>query len=147
MPIKVWVEDDDSHICTVGSFAYGNAFFATVCTRLEDGVWGSRFPVVMNYLSWFRTEVEWLSQALLELEVIKRELSALPASDVVWVVDLPEVKPPYDVGGDSEAVNLAEFFTTRNGKNLIDELMDLLAYAQQIDSHVLKNYVYDPYID
>lgn len=147
MPIKVWVQDGSKHSCTVGSFAYGNAFFATVCTRLEGGVWGSRFPVVMNYLSWFRIEVEWLSQALGELEVIKRELSVLSVSDVVWVVGLPEVKPPYDVGGDSGVVNLAEFFTTVDGKCLIDELMGLLMYAQQIDSHVLKNYVYDPYID
>ncbi|WP_188354942.1 Imm70 family immunity protein, partial [Galliscardovia ingluviei] len=128
--------------CTVGSFAYGNAFFATVCTRLEDGVWGSRFPVVMNHLSWYRIEVDWMDQALLELETIKRELSVLPVSDVVWVVDLPEAKPPYDVGGDSEAVNLAEFFTTRNGKNLIDEIINLVTYGQQIDSRVLKSYMY-----
>ena len=142
MPIKVWVQDGSKHSCTVGSFAYGNAFFATVCTRLEDGVWGSRFPVVMNHLSWYRIEVDWMDQALLELETIKRELSVLPVSDVVWVVDLPEVKPPYDVGGDSEAVNLAEFFTTRNGKNLIDEIINLVTYGQQIDSRVLKSYVY-----
>ena len=126
MPIKVWVQDGSKHSCTVGSFAYGNAFFATVCTRLEGGVWGSRFPVVMNHLSWYRIEVDWMDQALLELETIKRELSVLPVSDVVWVVDLPEVKPPYAVGGDSEAVNLAEFFTTRNGKNLIDEIINLV---------------------
>lgn len=142
MPIKVWVQDGSKHSCTVGSFAYGNAFFATVCTRLEGGVWGSRFPVVMNHLSWYRIEVDWMDQALLELETIKRELSVLPVSDVVWVVDLPEVKPPYDVGGDSEAVNLAEFFTTRNGKNLIDEIINLVKYGQQIDSRVLKSYVY-----
>ena len=130
----------------VGTVGFFNSFFATVCTRLEDGVWGSRFPNA-DSLYWAGVPKGWWAPALSELEVIKRELSALPASDVVWVVGLPEVKPSCDVGGDSEAVNLAEFFTTVDGKNLIDELMDLLAYGQQIDSHVLKNYVYDPYID
>ena len=130
----------------VGTVGFFNSFFATVCTRLEDGVWGSRFPNA-DSLYWAGVPKGWWAPALSELEVIKREVSALPASDVVWVVGLPEVKPSCDVGGDSEAVNLAEFFTTVDGKNLIDELMDLLAYAQQIDSHVLKNYVYDPYID
>lgn len=141
MPIVVWVEDDDSCDCTVGSFAFYNAFFATVCTRLEDGVWGSRFPNA-DSLYWAGVPKGWWAPALSELEVIKRELSVLPVSDVVWVVGLPEVKPSCDVGGDSEAVNLAEFFTTVDGKNLIDELMGLLTYAQQIDSDVAMNYVY-----
>ena len=71
----------------VGHSDFLHAFFSTVCSRLEHGRWGSRYPYLMNSL--YQGRLEWtdISLARKELEEVARRLKRHPPSSVVWDID------------------------------------------------------------
>lgn len=122
----------------VGTVGFFNSFFATVCMRLENGVWGSRFPVVMRQLYWGRVEVASLQEGIAELEVIKREFLERPVSDALWVTGVgnDRVEPDYIVTRGEHAHNLFEYFVTSSGRSLIDRLLKCFSRAFGCESVV-----------
>ncbi|WP_188355851.1 Imm70 family immunity protein, partial [Galliscardovia ingluviei] len=117
----------------VGTVGFFTEFFATVCMRLENGVWGSRFPVVMRQLYWGRVEVASLQEGIAELEVIKREFLERPVSDALWVTGVgnDRVEPDYIVTRGEHAHNLFEYFTTIDNGLLLDRLIGVFTEAMR----------------
>lgn len=111
-----------------------NSFFATVCMLLEDGVWGSRFPVVMRQLYWGHVEVASLQEGIAELEVIKREFLERSVSDALWVTgdENTHVEPSYLVTRGEHAHNLFEYFTTIDNALLLDRLIRVFTKAKNL---------------
>lgn len=52
----------------IGAASFLHAFFSTVCFRLEQGNWGSKFPRLMNDLYHGRLKSEYVKDALVELK-------------------------------------------------------------------------------
>ena len=74
-----------------------HAFFSTVCGRLENGKWGSRFPHLMNELYQGVLPVKHLAAGTEELSQIKQELAQFAPDQVIWDIDDRSLTPPWAI--------------------------------------------------
>ena len=63
----------------IGAASFLHSFFSSVCFRLEQGSWGSKFPRLMNDLYHGRLKSEYVKDALVELKRNKTRVSKIPA--------------------------------------------------------------------
>ncbi|MGB9858521.1 MAG: Imm70 family immunity protein [Moorellaceae bacterium] len=69
----------------IGSYGWYHGFRTTVCDKLEDGCWGSRFPRLMDHSDCDgEYSVEEALELLEELQTIKRELEAITYPVVLY---------------------------------------------------------------
>ena len=103
-----------------------HSLFSTVAVRLENGTWGSRFPVVMGNLYSGQLAVADADRALGEMQIIQRELRALSPSLVVWDAEDTSIVPPWGTPFGAHVRSCADYWVTINGRNLVAELVDNL---------------------
>ena len=61
-----------------------HAFCSTIAVHLEDGLWGTRFPVLQQRLYDGRVVAEDARMLMLELDAIRSGLRKFPPDKVVW---------------------------------------------------------------
>lgn len=71
----------------IGQGDFLHSFFSTVAYNLENKIWGSRFPIIMNELYQGKIEYKNINVALEEVDMIKTELKSLSPQDVVWDIE------------------------------------------------------------
>lgn len=117
----------------IGSGDFLNSFFSTIYIKLEDSFWGSKYPLIMNELYNGRLEKDNVPQAQKELQQIKEALAKLPPTEVVWDFEDLSLSPPWGNDISEEITNMAEYFVTSDGKNLIDVLEKALKTAIELE--------------
>ncbi|MCG3671598.1 Imm70 family immunity protein [Aliarcobacter butzleri] len=103
------------------------SWFSTICYRLENSKWGSRFPVVMNNFYYDEkngVKFEDLEEFKNELKTIENELSKLPVKDAIWsfeenIYNVPNNKPNLNYNAD----NLSNFYVN-TGMNTIYKIFE-----------------------
>jgi 2,3-bisphosphoglycerate-dependent phosphoglycerate mutase len=115
----------------IGDSDFVHAFFSTVCGNLEDGRWGSRFPIIMNELYHGRLEWEKVSQARNELKQIQNELSLHEPSDIIWDIENLSLLPPWGKNISEEITDLANYFVTSDGRNMISVIFNVFVEAEK----------------
>src|SRR5262245_28620150 len=87
-----------------------NALGASIAYRLEPVADAQRFPALLTELWRGRLAPARADAALLELETVRRELSALPADKAVWSVS--DLRKQSDAGEpvNRAAKSLADYF-------------------------------------
>lgn len=103
-----------------------HALCSTIAVKLENGVWGSRFPLILNALYQGELAPQHARAAMQEAQAIKRELAALAPSEVVWDIEKPGAAPPWGDDVGAHVSNMAHYFVTSTGRNLVDEIIDNL---------------------
>ena len=103
----------------IGTADFLHSFFSTIVYRLEGSDWGSRFPVLMNELFIDGISHTQCEAALQELAVIKKELTALSTDQLVWDIEDLSKQPPWGTDIAPTITNLANYFVTSDGKQLI----------------------------
>ncbi|UFH59486.1 Imm70 family immunity protein [Sulfurovum mangrovi] len=102
------------------------SWFSTICYKLEDGKWGSRFPIVMNHL-YFDEEAgvnyEQIEKFREEIITIKNEFSKLAPADAVWsfednILEIPKNMPNINYNTD----NLQNFYISNSGQTIFERL-------------------------
>jgi len=114
-------------------FGYGEtlySWFSTICYRLEEGEWGSKYPVTMDIL--YYDEENGIPYSMIdvfekEIDEIKKAFSKLKPSDAIWsceehIYTVPLGKPNINY----EAVTLREFYINNRGKNIFDFLHQVI---------------------
>ncbi len=111
------------------------SWFSTICVRLEDGVWGSRYPLVMNSLFYGMLDTAHIDEALREVESIKAELKRFSCRDIVWDIDDLSLKSKAfsDIDPDS---CLSDFYVNADGDTYVDLLIAALEWSKEIDEDV-----------
>lgn len=107
------------------------SFFDTITYRLEDKQRGSVFPAITHELYYGNLAPEQLPTAIQDLKTIQEKLAKLPPSDVIWDMEDLNKQPPWGNDIAPDITNLAEYFTTSDGKNLIEMLLNALEYAKK----------------
>src|SRR5690349_6301564 len=79
----------------IGSPDLLHAFFLTLSARLEPLGWGTRFPALLDDLYHGDLPTDRVETALSELLLARRELSFVPADQVVLDVDVPGAPAPW----------------------------------------------------
>ena len=109
----------------IGTADFFHAFFSTISATLEDR-WGARFPVLLNQLYQGSLPHSQASAALSELAQISSELAAFPPSAVVWDIDDRDKQPPWGDNISEDITNLANYFVTSTGRDLIMTVTEAL---------------------
>ena len=107
---------------TVGNGDFFNSFFSTIFMRLENGEWGSRFPVIMNNLYQGLVHERDLETLYSELKTVQEELKSFSPNDVIWDFEDLSLTPPWGNDISPDIHNLSHYFITSNGENLFDVL-------------------------
>ena len=114
----------------IGTASFFTAFFSTVLVRLENGSWGSRFPVIMNQLYSGHVPPDLAGAAKRELQSIRAELRQFSPVDVVWNYENLSARPPWGDNIAARIRDLSNYFVTSGGKDLIDLLLETFSYSE-----------------
>lgn len=119
------------YMYTIGTADFLNAFFSTVCGRLENGKWGSRFPHLMNELYQGVLPVKHLAAGTEELSQIKQELAQFAPDQVIWDIDDRSLTPPWGDNISEDITDLSNYFVTSEGEDFLSVFVAALDKAQQ----------------
>lgn len=108
-----------------------HAFFSTVCGRLENGKWGSRYPYLMNELYQGVLPVKHLAAGTEELSQIKQELAQFAPDQVIWDIDDRSLTPPWGDNISDDITDLSNYFVTSEGEDFLSVFAAALDKAQQ----------------
>ena len=111
-------------ITEIGPGGLLHSLFSTIAFHLESGSWGSVYPLIMNNLYNWKLEEKDAQKALIEVKKIKEGLSQLEPSQVVWDIENLSEKAPWGDEIGEHIKNMAMFYITLNGLNLVDELVE-----------------------
>lgn len=119
------------YIYTIGTADFLHAFFSTVCGRLENGKWSSRFPHLMNELYQGVLTVKHLAAGTEELSQIKQELAQFAPDQVIWDIDDRSLTPPWGDNISDDITDLSNYFVTIEGEDFLSVFAAALDKAQQ----------------
>ena len=119
------------YMYTIGTADFLNAFFSTVCGRLENGKWGSRFPHLMNELYQGVLPVKHLAAGTEELSQIKQELAQFAPDQVILDIDDRSLTPPWGDNISEDITDLSNYFVTSEGEDFLSVFAAALDKAQQ----------------
>lgn len=120
------------YLYTIGGGDFLHAFFSTVCGRLENENWGSKYPYIMRELYQGELPVEYLQQATEELRQIKQGLSRLAPDQVIWDIEDRSLMPPWGDQISDSIINLGNYFVTSSGEDFLEVFHNALTKAQQL---------------
>lgn len=115
---------------SIGTGDFFHSFFSTICVNLENGQWGSRYPVLMMDLYQGVLPYDKLDLALDELSQVGEELKSFPPNQVVWDIEDRTKMPPWGNNISSDIRNLSDYFVTSDGQCLISVLKKAFNEAQ-----------------
>ena len=111
-------------------------FFSTVAYNLENGNWGSRFPVIMSELYQGRLKSEHIDKALEELRVIKRGLQGIAPEKVVWDIEDLSKRPPWGNNISEDITDLSNYFVNSDGDDFLSIFFHALEKAKEVNAEV-----------
>ena len=121
----------------IGRGDFLHAFFSTVAYNLENGDWGSRFPVIMNELYTGKLSQVHTDEAIKELEIIKRELRSYGPENVVWEIEDLSKQPPWGNNISKDITDLSNYFITSDGDDFLNIFMHALKKAKELNCELV----------
>ena len=103
----------------IGSGDFLHSFFSTVALRLENGSWGSVYPVIMNELYQGELPANKISDTMNELNCIRQELAKYDPDQVVWDIEDLSKQPPWGNRISEDITNLSNYFVTSDGEDFL----------------------------
>ena len=120
----------------VGASSFLYSFFSTVAYRLEDGNWGSKYPIIMNELYQGRLSYENVTIAKTELRNIKENLLNFSPDKVIWDIEDLSKQPPWGNNISSHITSLSNYFVTSNGMDFIEIFNNVLDKSIELKKDV-----------
>ncbi len=121
------------YMYTIGTADFLHSFFSTVCGRLENGKWGSRFPHLMNELYQGVLPVKHLAAGTEELSQIKQELAQFAPDQVIWDIDDRSLTPPWGDNISEDITDLSNYFVTSEGEDFLSVFAAALDKARELN--------------
>ena len=115
----------------IGTGDFLHSFFSTVALQLENGSWGSKYPVIMNELYQGEWPANKTDLAIDELIQIKEGLSGLSSEQVVWDIEDLSKQPPWGNKISPDITDLSSYFVTSDGEDFIGVLERALKTAAE----------------
>ena len=120
----------------IGHGDFFHAFFSTVAYNLENGSWGSRFPVIMNELYQGKLERENIDTAIEELNIIRKELQKFSPEKVVWDIENLSKQPPWGNDISKDITDLSNYFVTSDGNDFLTVFSHALKKAKEVNTEI-----------
>ena len=120
----------------IGQGDFLHSFFSTVAYNLENRIWGSRFPIIMNELYQGKVEYKNIIMALEELDIIKKELKSFNPQDVVWDIEDLSKQPPWGNNISKDITDLSNYFVTSDGNDFLTVFFHALEKAKEVNCEI-----------
>ena len=117
----------------IGTSDFLHAFFSTVCGRLENGKWGSRYPYLMNELYQGMLSAEHLEAGAEELAQIKQALARFAPNQVIWNIEDLSLTPPWGDNISEDITDLSNYFVTSEGEDFLAVSSAALDKARELN--------------
>ncbi|WP_418376956.1 immunity 70 family protein [Agathobaculum sp.] len=121
------------YMYTIGTADFLHSFFSTVCGRLENGKWGSRYPYLMNELYQGMLSAEHLAAGAEELVQIKKNLARFAPNQVIWDIDDRSLTPPWGDNISDDITDLSNYFVTSDGNDFLTVFSAALDKARELN--------------
>ena len=121
------------YMYTIGTADFLHSFFSTVCGRLENGKWGSRYPYLMNELYQGMLSAEHLAAGAEELVQIKKNLARFASNQVIWDFDDRSLTPPWSDNISEDITDLSNYFVTSEGEDFLAVFSAALDKARELN--------------
>lgn len=121
------------YMYTIGTADFLHSFFSTVCGRLENGKWGSRYPYLMNELYQGMLSAEHLAADAEELVQIKKNLARFASNQVIWDIDDRSLTPPWGDNISDDITDLSNYFVTSDGNDFLTVFSAALDKARELN--------------
>jgi hypothetical protein len=121
----------------IGSGDFLHSFFSTIAYNLEDGKWGSKFPVFMNELYGGVLKNDHILIAKKELQMISGELKKCSVDKAIWDIDDLSKPMPWGNNISSEITDLSNYFVNSDGADLITLIFHCFDRAVELNSDVV----------
>ena len=121
------------YMYTIGTADFLHPFFSTVCGRLENGKWGSRYPYLMNELYQGMLSAEHLAAGAEELVQIKKNLARFAPNQVIWDIDDRSLTPPWGDNISDDITDLSNYFVTSDGNDFLTVFSAALDKARELN--------------
>ncbi|MBC2172777.1 immunity 70 family protein [Listeria booriae] len=115
---------------SIGEDDFLHSFFSTICMNLENGKWGSEYPLIMRNLYSGKLSYSELEQAKKELNQISERLKKISPEKIVWDAENLDAMPPWGSDISEDIEDLSDYFITSDGKNLISVFNEAMHEAQ-----------------
>ncbi len=120
----------------IGNGDFLHSFFSTVSYNLENGMWGSRFPIIMNELYRGKVNRDDIDNAIEELKIIKTEFKKFNPDKVVWDIDDLSKQPPWRNDISKDITDLSNYFVTSDGNDFITIFFNALEMAKELSVEI-----------
>lgn len=117
----------------IGTSDFLHAFFSTVCGRLENGKWGSRYQYLMNELYQGMLSAEHLEAGAEELAQIKQALARFAPNQVIWNIEDFSLTPPWGDNISEDITDLSNYFVTSEGEDFLAVSSAALDKARELN--------------
>jgi 2,3-bisphosphoglycerate-dependent phosphoglycerate mutase len=107
----------------IGSGRLFHSLMSTVAVHLENGNWGTRYPLLMGQLYQGSLSVTDVDAAMAEALAIKSGLRKLGPESVIWDIEDLTQAPPWGTVVGTHVTSMAEYFVTSTGRNLLNEII------------------------
>ena len=124
-------------IYEVGTSDFFIAFFDTIEYRLTKGLFGQKYPTILNEFYSGKLSVDNLDKAENELKDIRRRLQKFSPSKVVWDKNDLAKQPPWGDNISEDITDLSNYFVTSDGRDLFEVLFRAISTAKTEKSDLL----------
>ncbi len=124
-------------IYEVGSSDFLISFFDTVEIRLTKGLFGKKYPIILNDFYSGKISYDKLDQAEKELAEIRKRLKKFKPSKVVWDKNDLTKQPPWGEHISEEITDLSNYFVTSDGRDLFGVIFRAMNKAKEEQSELL----------
>tara|TARA_R110002096_G_C14454124_1_gene711798 strand:- start:58 stop:468 length:411 start_codon:yes stop_codon:yes gene_type:complete len=119
-----------NNIYEIGTSSFLISFFDTIEYRLTKGVFGKKYPIVLNEFYNGNLKDENLVKAELELKDIQKRLKKFKPSKVIWDKHDLNKKPPWGNNISSDITDLSNYFVTSDGKDMFEVIFEAIEMAK-----------------
>lgn len=124
------------YIYEVGTSDFLTSFFDTIEVRLTKGIFGKKYPIVLNEFYQGNLKYENLGKAEKELRDAQKRLKKFAPAKVVWDKNDMKKMPPWGTDISEDITDLSNYYVTSDGKDLFDVLFRAIETAKSEKSGI-----------
>lgn len=123
-------------IYEIGTSDFLTSFFDTIEVRLTKGIFGEKYPTVLNEFYNGNLNYESLDKAERELKEIQNRLKKFKPSKLVWdKYDLNKM-PPWGNNISTDITDLSNYYVTSDGQDLFEVIFRAIETAKSEKSGI-----------
>ena len=124
-------------IYEIGAVDFLTSFFHTIEYHLTKGLFGKKYPTVLNEFYDGNLKYENLEKAEKEFKNIQKRLKKLKPSEVIWDKNDLKKSPPWGNDISEDITDLSNYYVTSNGKDLFDVIFLAIDDAKYLKTGII----------